>query len=221
MKWLLALLIAANIGFYLWAGGRGARVEQSAAPPAAAEVNREGMLLLQERAGVARAETAARGEPLCYRIGPFKRESAWREAREWMRKQQFPHTATRGTTRRMRALRVYLGPFETRAAAEAAAEARGLKRRNIPHFIDDKRPNEVRVSLGFFIQPALAERFRINLRNLHGISAKQSEEYPKMGPHDWIEASIDPAQREALIAQTWGDEGTAAASVDCGELAGG
>ena len=64
MKWLLALLIAANIGFYLWAGGRGARGEQSGAPPGAAEGNREGMLLLQERAGNGRPENAASGEAL-------------------------------------------------------------------------------------------------------------------------------------------------------------
>jgi len=219
MKWLLTLLLAANIAFYLWVGGRGARVEQASAPPAAAGVNREGMLLLQELG--ARKSAPASSEALCYRIGPFKRETAWRTAREWMREQQFPHTATRSTIRRMRALRVYLGPFKTRAAAQAEVAARRLGQKNIEHFIDVRKPGEVRISLGYFIQPALAARYIANLRALHGVEAKKGVEYPKMGPHDWIEASIDPAQREALASRAWGDEGVAAVTVDCSEVAGG
>ncbi|MGR3914183.1 MAG: hypothetical protein OD918_06610 [Gammaproteobacteria bacterium] len=218
MKWLLTLMLAANIAFYLWAGGRGARIEHAAAPPATADVNREGMLLLHELG--AREDAPADRAALCYRIGPFKRETAWRAAREWMRAQQFPHTATRSTLRRMRALRVYLGPFNARGAAEAEVVARRLAQKNIAYFIDVRKPGEVRVSLGYFIQPALAARYIANLRALHDIHAKKSVEYPKMGPHDWIEASIDPAQRETLASRVWGDAGVTAATVDCGELAG-
>ena len=89
MRWVVALLLFANVALYLWVGDRtGDDAQGLSAEP---EVNREGMLLLHEirQGNQATAAPAtkpspgklapdARADLSCYRIGPFKKKPTGR-----------------------------------------------------------------------------------------------------------------------------------------------
>ena len=232
MKWLAALLLVANAALYLWAGGNdGGGGERAAAQP---DVNADGMRLLGElrpRAPVPREPDTSRNADIepsgldpaatprpassCYRIGPFKRQADWQAATRWLESQQFVHQAVRSESRQMRAVRVYLGPFESFDAAAPTAE--WLTKRGVDHFA---KPVDggVRLSLGYFVQEELAERYLEQLR-ARGIEANSDMDYHPIGPFDWLEASVEDARRDVLLGRRWAGSGVAMIEVDCAEIA--
>lgn len=226
-KWLAGALLAANIALYLWAaGGDG---EGAPAARAAADVNPDAMQLLHEipapAAGnaaiepsglgdAAQAEAAARA---CHRIGPFKDGENWAAANAWMRAQGFDFQALRGARRATRVVRVELGPFESRAAAGPAVAA--VAAAGFDHFVEADAAGRATVSLGYFTQAALAEKFVAHLR-ARDIAARARPDERAIGPHNWLETAVDAAGREALLARRWAEPGAVTVAVDCGASAG-
>ncbi len=221
MKWVALLLFIANVVFYLWAGSGNGVVE----PPGLAtpDVNPDGMLLLGEAQTATASENAPRPSPeearqdmpdlSCYRIGPFRESSGWLAAEQWMGAQQFAYRAVRSERREMRAIRVYLGPFDSADAAKPTVD--WLETQGIEHFADPQEPGEMRISLGYFIQEALAARFAAHLLS-RGIEANSRVEYRVMGPFDWMEATVDStARRDLLFSRRWFEEGVAVSKIDC------
>lgn len=222
MKWGVVLLLIANVALYLWAGG-GIERAGSVKP----EVNKEGMRLLGEpqSAGAdsaatspdgAQARSARTGQAAlsCYRLGPFKDEAARSAAARWMSSRQLTYRAVRSESREMRAVRVYLGPFDTLDAAGPAM--RGLKEKAIDHFVDPEARGQVYVSLGYFSQEALAVKFVAHLLT-RGIDAKSRAEYRAMGPFDWMEAAVDTTRRDLLLARRWPEKGVTVFKIGCDE----
>ncbi len=231
MKWVAALLLALNAAIYLWAGGGNGG---GGSAPAEPDVNTEGMLLLSEVPTAARenarnadiepsgidSDTARpqRPETSCYRIGPFKAEADWRAATRWMAAQPFAYQALRSESRTMRAIRVFLGPFDSPAAAEPMAE--WLKEQGVEHFanaVNEGGGGALRLSLGYFTQEELAVKFLAHLQSL-GIEADSGVEFRLIGPFDWLEASVETARRDLLLARRWSGPGVAIIEVDCGEI---
>ena len=225
MKWSVGLLLLANVALYLWLDERNEDHEQ--VPLAQPEVNREGMLLLHELGGAnsspaaqATADftapaTTAKGNSSCYRIGPFKEATAWQAANQWMKSRQFAHQAVRSASRELRAIRVYLGPFESHAEAQPIMD--WLDERSIEHFIKPGKLEQVRISLGYFIQEALAVKFIAYLLS-QDIVANSQPEYRTIGPFDWLEASIAPTRRNALLSHDWREKGVATLEITCNEI---
>lgn len=239
MKWTVALLLLANAALYLWVGERAGHRWQ--VPLAQPEVNHEGMLLLHELAGTGRpvasaapaAKTPAPPPPektrqpgvaptavapvdiSCYRIGPFKKNAGWLIASRWMKFQRFDYRAVRSQSREMRAVRVFLGPFDSHAAARPVMN--WLDDRGIGHFTDPGEHGQVRISLGYFIQEALAVKFVAHLLS-QGIEASSRLEYRAMGPFDWMEASINTARHTALLSHDWPEKGAAVLAIGCHEI---
>lgn len=241
MKYLAGALVALNVLVYLWAaGGAG---PGAARPEAPAEVNADAMRLVHEippedDAGDP-AEFAAGDEPggaseaaaiepsgidsrtpaavrSCHRIGPFQGGAGWAAANRWMRAQGLDYRAIRGARRATRVVRVYLGPFESRAAAGAALAA--LKDANLEHFVEAGADGAA-ISLGYFTQAALAEKFVAHLRT-RGFEARARRDYRDIGPRDWFEAAVDSADhRNRLRARRWAEPGAVVVEVDCRDLA--
>ena len=234
LKWSVALLLAANAVFYLWTGE--APDYDAQAPSAQPEVNREGMLLLDELDAAGGAPALATDSPAsvsktprqisvaptaaadlsCYRIGPFRKEPGWLDANRWMRARQFSYQAVRGESREMRAVRVYLGPFDSPAAAQPMMN--WLTERGIEHFISQETSGRAHISLGYFTQEALAVKFVAHLLS-RGVEANSKPEYRAMGPFNWMEASIDIARRDVLLSHHWPARGVAVLEIRCSEIA--
>ncbi len=219
MKWVAALLLIANVALYLWAGGGNAGGEQNGNPKP--DVNREGMLLLSEiqpQAAGAATTGLSRADSACYRIGPLKEQAGWASAKLWMSAQKFPYKTVRNASREMRAIRVFLGPFDSAAAAQPAMAS--LTEKEIDHFVDPEAGEQgaVRVSLGYFTQEELAVKFIAHLL-ARGIEANSRTEYRAMGPFHWMEASIDTPRRDRLLSRRWPEKGVVAREIDCSAIA--
>ncbi|MGI9310742.1 MAG: SPOR domain-containing protein, partial [bacterium] len=218
LKSAVALLLLANLAVYLWVGGDefGGGNAAPARPDEAAEINQEGMLLLREirpppsaapvvapddardasgapekpSAALVEVGPDARISARCYRIGPFAPAEDWAAAGRWMAAQRLAYRAVRSERREMRATRVFLGPFESRAAAAPAL--RRLEQAGIEHYPispasdSDGGEGAVLFSVGYFTQAALALRFAADLR-ARGFDAASRSEYRAVGPFDWME----------------------------------
>lgn len=225
LRALAVLLLAGNVGFYIWVAQSDAGVGY--APQAQPPVNREGMQLLHETQAATRAADAAqendssvRPPPptrLCYRIGAFQgAESAWQSANGYLGAQQFAYRAVRGESRQMRAVEVYLAGFDSRASA--APMMAWLDERGIANFVGQDDDGRTRISLGYFTQESLASRFVAHMQSL-GVEAESRVSYRELGPLNWLETSIDPLRSEELLAHAWGD-GVSVVEIDCDDLPG-
>jgi len=227
LKGLVGVLLAANIALYLWAAGDNG--EGRPAADAVADVNPDAMQLLHEIPAPAAAtavdispsglESSATARPTarsCHRIGPFKGGQNWAAAVAWMRAQNFDHRAIRSARRPTQVVRVALGPFASRAAAAASLAA--LKAAGIEHFVEVDAAGQAVVSLGYFTQAKLAEKFVAHLR-ARDIDARARPDYRDLGPHDWLETAVDAAGRDALQAHTWPEPGAVVAEVNCTDSA--
>ncbi|MDD9855026.1 MAG: hypothetical protein OXU88_02475 [Gammaproteobacteria bacterium] len=154
----------------------------------------------------------------CHRIGPFKGGDAWDAAERWMRAQGFDYRAVRSARRATQVVRVYLGPFDSRAAA--APTLAWLQESDLEHFVEaDSAGRKTVISLGYFTQAALAEKYIAHLR-ARNIAARARRDYRDIGPHDWFEATVATARRrEQLRARQWAEPGAVVIEVDCRDLA--
>lgn len=246
MKWVAGLLLVANVVVYLWAtsGESGAGPGASAKP----DVNADAMRLLHEippsgaaderrapadaaaaqiaavrdadiePSGIDARHTAAPGaRRSCHRIGPFKGGDDWSSATRWMRAQRFTYQAIRSERRKTRVVRVYLGPFDSQAAAAPALER--LKETDFDHFIEtDPADRRIYISLGYFTQEALAAKYVAHLLE-RDIKARSRDDYRDIGPHDWMEMSVNAADRRGLLlSRNWAEQSAVVVEVDCRDL---
>ena len=123
MKWILSLLLLANIAFLGWqltrssSGLSGTPV----APPTPEQVNRlvrlsevpASALRRRERAPIGKALS---GEP-CFSVGPLSADITTTELRAWLQGQGAEVSLRRDEWREQLWYWVYFAPFETRAAA--------------------------------------------------------------------------------------------------------
>lgn len=141
----------------------------------------------------------------CYRIGPFKDLSLWRNAQDWVTDRGLGYQPVRSESRELRAVRVYVGPFESISAAQPAIE--NLKKRELDHFVYLKNGGEARISLGYFTQEELAAKFVDNLVSQQ-IEAKSQPQYRTLGPFDWMDVRISSGARGVLLSRDWGSDAT-------------
>ncbi|MBX2869436.1 MAG: hypothetical protein KTR18_12210 [Acidiferrobacterales bacterium] len=149
---------------------------------------------------------------LCYRIGPFKNKSLWNRATGWVESQKISMNPISSESRELRAVRVYVGPFDSIAAAQTDVEV--LKQKELDYFVYLRDDNQARISLGYFTQEELSIKFVDYLRT-QNIEAKSQPEYRTLGPYDWMDIEIDSSARSVIRDRDWGDKEIEVIERDC------
>lgn len=153
----------------------------------------------------------------CYRIGPFRDTESWNTAVSWVTQQEWPYQRVRSESRELRAVRVYIGPYESIGASQSTTEM--LKEKELDHFVY-LREGKARISLGYFTQEELAGKYVEYLNGL-GIDARSQPEYRTLGPFDWMDVKVDSRLRRSLLEQQWDGEGVRTAEKDCRDFSAG
>ena len=148
----------------------------------------------------------------CYRIGPFKTNELWGKARNWVSEMGLSFEAIRSESRELRAVRVYVGPFATISAAQPAIE--NLKSRELDHFVYLNNDTEARISLGYFTQEELANKF-VEYLSTQQIDAKSQPEYRTLGPYDWMNVRVASGARNSILSRDWGSKDVNILEVTC------
>lgn len=138
----------------------------------------------------------------CYRVGPFKDQSSWRNARQWATDQGLEFTPVRSESRELRAVRVYIGPFVSISAAQQDVDM--LDEKELDYFVYLRDNGEARISLGYFTQEELAAKF-VNYLSGQNIEAKSQPEYRTLGPYDWMDLRLKSTSRWDLLERDWQD----------------
>ncbi len=158
------------------------------------------------------AETQGEPDWSCYRVGPFKDQTVWQQARQWGNLKNLDFVPVRSESRELRAVRVYIGPFASISAAQPDVEL--LKAKELDHFVYLRNDDQARVSLGYFTQEELANKF-VEYLVTQDIPAKSQPEYRTMGPFDWMDVKIDSADRGDLLSKQWGADSVIVAEREC------
>jgi len=148
----------------------------------------------------------------CYRVGPFKSGSIWSRANSWVQSQDIAITPVRSESRELRAVRVYVGPFESIAAAQGDVEI--LKQKELDYFVYLRDDNQARISLGYFTQEELSIKF-VDYLQTQNIEAKSQPEYRTLGPFDWMDLEIEGERRRLILDRDWGDDDVETVEREC------
>ncbi len=148
----------------------------------------------------------------CYRLGPFKKEASWQAAIQWMKQHKIAFQRVTSESREFRAVRVYLGPYQSASAAESTV--RLLKSKNLDHFLYLAKDDSVRISLGYFTQEALAEKFLAHLQSLD-VQAKSQAEYRQLGPFNWLVIAVGSTKDKQFISHDWAEPNVGLSHSDC------
>ena len=140
------------------------------------------------------------GEISCYRVGPFKDQSSWRNARQLVTDMGLAFTPVRSESRELRAVRVYIGPFASITAAQQDVDM--LDEKELDYFVYLRENGEARISLGYFTQEELAAKF-VNYLSSQNIEAKSQPEYRTLGPYDWMDVTLQSTSRWELLERDW------------------
>jgi len=177
MKFLLALLVLANVGMWMWATWYKEPAPRAEIPARRADINADKMRLVSEpgtRLVVRTRSTAARtsadaGDARCYRLGPFPSPDKAQLANVVL--ERWGVTNERVTEFQMlgTAYRLYLPPFASKEAAER--QRRELVRLGFTdHALIEHEPGmENALSLGIFAveQNAVTRRQQLAARGVH------------------------------------------------------
>ena len=174
MKWLFALLLLANIAYFLWHFTSPPRAQETATahapraeihPDKLKRLNEPGVSLqpragaMPEVAGVAGSTpvptVAAPVQAQCYTVGPFASVDA--QALAGLRLQELGLSYLERTQAQTEPVyRVFEGPFTNAGAAER--RRRQLTRRGITeHALASEGDNRYTIALGLFVQPENAQ----------------------------------------------------------------
>ena len=148
----------------------------------------------------------------CYRVGPFKLEDKWKAATTWVEQSGYWFQPIRSESRELRAMRVYVGPFETQAGTRPTIA--DLKEKELDHFLYTSDDSQVRISLGYFTQEELANKYVNYLKGLN-VDAKSQPQYRTLGPYDWMDVRVDISDRVKLLSKDWGEKSVALAEKPC------
>ena len=209
MKWILFILVVANIGLYLWVNGH---QTYSAVPVSGGEtdINVEGMELVHERQASRINEEVLE----CMRIGPFSTADTFSRASRLLINQGFGFTRNVISARELRDFRVYLGPFTTQAAKETAE--RRLKQQGLDFYAHEDKDGEVFSVAGLFSDGVAAGAYVAELKEV-GLDAKARSEVRTLGPWRWLEVAdtVTEERRDTLRGFEWGDAKAQVAGVPC------
>lgn len=141
----------------------------------------------------------AKSDTVCYRVGPFRDSGEWQDTVAWVEQQALPWEQVRSASRELRAVRVYIGPYESISAAQPTIEL--LKEKGLDHFVY-LREGSARVSLGYFTQEELATKY-VNYLTGQGIDARSQPEYRTLGPFNWMDIRVKRSSIDGLLEKQW------------------
>lgn len=217
-KPLVALLILANVGIYLWATGVEPPEPVLVPPP---PIALPAMRLVQEtapapRPGVPAADAAAAAARPCQRIGPILQPAEADALSRELARIKLPHRQNVQNERQIRRWRVYLGPYPDSGAMESRRAE--LKKAGITdQYVKRESDGREILSLGIFSQSALADRYVQELRDKGVHPLIRPEDFP-LGSVIWIEltdAEANARAAEALKALRYPDSRTALREAPC------
>ncbi len=163
--------------------------------------------------GTAPVSAEAGGRLPCYRVGPFKAAGVLQSATDWLHTQKWPFRQTSTQGRELKSVRVYLGPFNDRAATTKTVNR--LKTLDLNSFVYPLDQGGFNISLGYFTQQALARKYVDYLKSI-GVEAQSRTEYRQLGPYHWVEVSMDAQNRQLLQSQSWTEGGITVSETGCG-----
>lgn len=225
MKWVVALLLVANVSAYMW---HVAHRDASATQSAAQDVDVEGMRLLRDRdegdgavqqpvqPPAAPAGGAAPAPRTCLRIGPFAAPLGMESAADRLSALGLDPQTRTVAGRTVRAHRVFLGPFEEPTGLAAAR--RRLNEAGITdHYVIRNEDGGGMVSLGLFSRRDAAADYVARLAEA-GINADIRVETRELGATYWLEL----LDGESLRGRTgdvrgidWAEQQVAVRDIDC------
>lgn len=147
----------------------------------------------------------------CALIGPFVQDEHWDAASGWIEDQPWARTRIRSANRELRAVRIYLGPFESREAAQPTMDL--LKKKELDHYYYVSEGKE-RISLGYFTQEELALRY-VKKMKTEGFDAHSQPEYRTLGPFYWMDVRVERGLLDRLLERDWQAEGVRVTERTC------
>lgn len=153
--------------------------------------------------------------PICYRVGPFLRETRVKAAGKQLDEKSLDHSLVERQPVSVSATRVYVGPFT--GASEAVAARKQLTKDGIDdHFHRREKDGSYIVSLGIYSKKDSAvnqqEKFRTQ-----NIAAQTRDEKTRLPKNYWLELStlIDSKNIESLSSISWGESSVSVGKHPC------
>lgn len=168
-----------------------------------------------ELAGLKATDDDPPADPLlmtCFRIGPFRDDQTWQSAVAWMGRSDIDFRHVVSEQRGFQAVRLYLGPFTRDEEVDVAVK--DLEGKQIDYYMYRLDNQAVQLSLGYFTQAELAERYLKHLW-LKGIQAKSQTETGTLGPYNWMETQTGERDTALLREYDWPGEDVQLASISC------
>ncbi|MEA3292627.1 MAG: SPOR domain-containing protein [Pseudomonadota bacterium] len=151
-------------------------------------------------------------ETACFRVGPFKVKQLLNAVSIALRQEGVRFRVVQSKGRELKATRVYLGPYASRAEAGAMIER--LKSMGLPAYIYRSDGGQLRVSLGYFTQEGLATKYTAALEQ-KGVQAKIEPEFKMLGPFDWLEIRVRRGDAGSIKGRNWGEREVEVKTVAC------
>lgn len=226
MKWFVALLALVNAGMYLWVTGlhKEIPVNKFSSRP---DVNLASMRLLNEaetkniQAAKASAVRTQNSTPrdsaiICLRVGPFVEQKSLLLVTRQVAQLKLKHSSKTVKARKIRAYRVYLGPYTQ--VPELERQRRRLNSLGIDeHYVVHDSETESAISLGLFSQNATAEKF-LNSLQQKNVNARTRAELRTLDASHWLEIRDIRRGSQAqnrIQALTWSDSRTRVREFNC------
>ena len=226
MRWLVAFLVLGNVGMYLWVTGlhEEASVNKYLSKPA---VNISSMRLLNEPmiSNPNSAETnsgqnlkVGKTGSICLRIGPFALQNSMLAASRRLEQLNLEYRSKSVKARKIRAYRVYLGPYQNAAALVSARErlnTLGVK----DHYVVRDSDVESAISLGLFSQNKTADNFLRSLKSKNIVAQTRPEMRTLDGSY-WLEIrgiGRRGQARDAIQGLQWNDSRTKIKEFQCSQ----
>lgn len=214
IRWLVAALVLANIGVFMWMRWHATPLESPDEPPERAELAPEKMRLLKEKGVrlVARAQTPAAppvaaapavAAKMCARLGPFATEDEAARAAGVLGEREIRFERQKEERRSVTGYRVILPPFASRQAAEAKRQE--LNRLGFrDHAVIQEEGMVNALSLGLYAIEANAQR---HLRQLaaRGVKARLQPLHQTRTVY-WLDLRLDEPLIAGLRKEKWGGE---------------
>jgi hypothetical protein len=209
IRWLVAVLLLANVAVFMWIRWHAAPLESPDVPPERAEVAPEKMRLINEKGVrlVARAQpppattVPAVAAKTCARLGPFAGEEEAARAASILGEKEIRFERQKEERRSVTGYRVILPPFPSRQAAEAKRQE--LNRLGFrDHALIQEEGKTHALSLGLYAIEANAQR---HLRRLSekGVEARLQPLHQTRTVY-WLELRLDEPPLAGLRREKWG-----------------
>lgn len=129
----------------------------------------------------------------CYRIGPFGDQSSLANVRRVLNRNGIRYAVNkRGTAKKIKAVRIYMGNFVNTAAMQA--ETKRLEEMGIDHYVVILDGTSV-IQLGYFSEPARATAYRKILKS-RGVNASADIIYDEANQNSWLD--VQQTSKESI-----------------------